>query len=159
MILFNWIPVLLLSLLPIVSSAPTMVATSTPKIQNGNLGAGILEVLLKDAIKPKDELSSPPPLLRYVRSAWQQSMQWRPTESPRRGCYKRYDRRQRRWMRRACHYQSTRRRRRRRTTTTTTTTTTTPGPTTDPPKPRTKKRCFKRYHKKYKKYVTRCVYW
>ena len=107
----------------------------------------------------RDDSSTWPPLLRFARSAWQQSMQWHPTERPQ-GCHKRYDRRHRRWMRRACHYNSTRRRRRRRQpTTTTTTTTTTPGPPTPAPTARTKKRCFKRYHKKYKKYVTKCVYW
>jgi len=160
MIVCNWFPILLLSLLPIVSSAPT----PSPVKQRDNLGAEISDVLLiEETIPPwgviDESSSSQPPHLRFARSPWQQSMQWHPTENPRRGCYKRYDKRHRRWMRRACHYNSTSAIRRRRTTTTTTTTTTTPGPPTAPPKPRTKKRCFKRYHKKYKKYVSRCVYW
>jgi len=153
-------PVLLLSLLPTASTAPA----PAPFRQEDDLGAGVSDVLLVETIPPtRDESSSQPPLLRFVRSAWQQSMQWHPTEKPRgyrpRGCYKRYDRRHRRWMRRACHYNQAGRNRRRRTTTTTTTTSTTPEPPTVPPKSQTKKRCFKRYHKKYKKYVTRCVYW
>jgi len=163
MIVCNWFPpILLLSLLPIISTAPTPLTAK----QKDNLGAEISDVLLlEETIIPPwertddESSSSQPPQLRVARSPWQQSMQWHPTERLKpRGCYKRYDRRYRRWMRRACHYQSSTVPRR-RTTTTTTTTTTTPGPPTAPPTPKRKKRCFKRYHKKYKKYVSRCVYW
>jgi len=157
MIVSIYLPVLLLSIIPMASTAPA----PSPLRQEDDLGAQISEVLLVETISaPRDESSSQSPLLRLERSPWQQSMQWHPTTQPRR-CYKRYNRRQRRWMKRACHFSQAERarRRRRRRTTTTTTTTTTPGPPTSPPTPRTKKRCFKRFHKKYKKYVTRCVYW
>ena len=128
-----------------------------------NKGSVCLSLSFVEKLNPVLLFSDVSSSQRFVRSAWQQSMQWHPTEKPRgyrpRGCYKRYDRRHRRWMRRACHYNQAGRNRRRRTTTTTTTTSTTPEPPTVPPKSQTKKRCFKRYHKKYKKYVTRCVYW
>ena len=97
--------------------------------------------------------------MRWPRSAWQPSVQWRPTQKPRKICAKRYDKRRRKWMRRSCHYRERRERRRlRRITTTTTTTTTTTRKPVLVEKPRYK-RCFKRYNKKHKKYITRCTYW
>ena len=102
---------------------------------------------------PSPPTSELPP--RPRRSPYQPSVQWNPHKpTPKNGCFKRYNKRLKRWMRRSCHFKS----KKRKTTTTPATTTTT---TVSPPSavPRNKKKCYKRYNGRIKKYITKCSYW